>query len=261
MSHGFGTAGLRSTGGVSVPGQSALCENPTTGGAVAETVRALLVAMDQWADQGVEPPASNYPTLAGRGRDGDRDDGDDGNGKGRQGKDKAATLVSLEEASESFPAIPGVSFPTVMNQYELLDFGHDFGKTGGILTLQPPVLGPSYKMFVPRPDKDGLDVAGIRPMQIRVPLGTTMAWNIRAPGHRSPDLCGLTGSFIPFARTKAERLASGDPRLSLEERYTSHEGFVSAVRAAAQQLVRERFLLQVDADGFINAAEASDVLR
>ena len=129
------------------------------------------------------------------------------------------------------------------------------------LTLQPPVLGPSYKMLVPRPDKDGLDVAGIRPMQIRVPLGTTMGWNIRAPGHRSPDLCGLTGSFIPFARTKAERLASGDPRLSLEERYTNHEGFVSAVRAAAQQLVRERFLLQVDADGFINAAEASDVLR
>jgi len=263
MSHGFGTAGLRSTGGVSVPGQSALCENPTTGGAVAETVRALLVAMDQWADQGVEPPASNYPTLAdrGRGRDGDRDDEDDDKGKGREGKDKAATLVSLEEASESFPAIPGVSFPTVMNQYELLDFGHDFGKTGGILTLQPPVLGPSYKMFVPRPDKDGLDVAGIRPMQIRVPLGTTMGWNIRAPGHRSPDLCGLTGSFIPFARTKAERLASGDPRLSLEERYTNHEGFVSAVRAAARQLVRERFLLQVDADGFINAAEASDVLR
>jgi hypothetical protein len=274
MSHGFGTAGLRSTGGVSVPGQSALCQNPTTGGAVAETVRALLVAMDQWVDQGVEPPPSNYPTLAdrGRGRDGENEDDDDEDRKGgdrddhdkwtrHHAKDKSATLVSLEEARESFPAIPGVSFPTVMNQYELLDFGHRFGKTGGILTLQPPLLGPSYKMFVPRSDNDGLDIAGIRPMQIRVPLGTTMGWNIRAPGHRNPDLCGLSGSFIPFARTKAERLASGDPRLSLEERYTNHAGFVSAVHAAAQQLVRERFLLQVDADGFINAAEASDVLR
>src|SRR6266513_3482782 len=148
-----------------------------------------------------------------------------------------------------------------MNQYELLDFGHNFGKTGGILTLQPPVLGPSYKMFVPRPDKDGLDIAGIRPMQIRVPLGTTMGWNIRAPGHRKPDLCGLTGSFIPFARTKADRIASGDSRLSLEERYKDHDGFVRAVRQAAQKLVLDRFLLQVDADGFISAAEASSILQ
>src|SRR3989442_12078344 len=91
MSHGFGTAGLRSTGGVSVPGQNALCENPTTGGAVAETVRALLVAMDQWVDQGVQPPASNYPALPGRRRDGDRAEGGDGKGKSRQGKEKAGT--------------------------------------------------------------------------------------------------------------------------------------------------------------------------
>ncbi len=253
MSHGFGTAGLTSTGAVTVPGHNVLCENTTTGGSVAESVRALLVAMDEWVDQGIEPPPSNYPNLVDRGQGIAHGD--------PQGQDKGATLVSLQQASESFPAIPGVSFPTVMNQYELLDFGPSFGKTGGILTLQPPVLGPSYQMFVPRPDKDGLDIAGIRPMQIRVPLGTTMAWNIRAPGHRSPDLCGLTGSFIPLAQTKAERLASGDPRLSLEERYHDHEGFVRAVRQAAQKLVGERFLLQVDADGFINAAEASNILE
>lgn len=258
MSHGFGTAGLRSTGGVSVPGQSVLCVNPTTGGAVAETTRALLVAMDEWVDRGTEPPASNYPTLAkGKGHDDDDEEDDD---KGKD-KDKAGTLVPLAEAGAAFPAIPGVSFPAVMNQYELLDFGHSFGKTGGILTLQPPQLGPSYQMFVPKPDQDGMDIAGIRPMQIRVPLGTTLGWNIRGAGHRPPNLCGLTGSFIPFARTRAERLASGDPRLSLEERYTNHEGFVSAVRAAARDLVSERFLLQVDADGFVAAAEASDVLR
>ncbi len=268
FSHGFGTAGLRSTGGVSTPGQSPLCVNPTTGGAVAETTRALLVAMDEWVDRGIEPPPSNYPTLAAGGREHDRND-DDGHHRDRDdrrddphGKHKAGTtLVTLQEAREAFPAIPGVSFPTVMNQYELLDFGRRFGKTGGILTVLPPELGPSYEMFVPAPDKDGHDIAGIRPMQIRVPLGTTMGWNIRAPGHRSPDLCGLTGSFIPFARTKADRLAVGDPRLSLEERYKDHEGFVNAVRAAAKQMVRERFLLQVDADGFVAAAEASDILK
>jgi hypothetical protein len=238
-----------------------LCVSPTTGGAVAETTRALLVAMDEWVDRGIKPPPSNYPALGNRGRgdDDDGDDDDDDDGKGR--KDEPATLVPLTQAKASFPAIPGVTFPTVMNQYELLDFGHSFGKTGGILTLLPPQLGASYDMFVPKPGEDGHDIAGIRPMQIRVPLGTTLGWNIRAPGHRPPNLCGLTGSFIPLARTRAERLATGDARLSLEERYGNHAGFVNAVRTAAQQLVKERFLLQVDADGFIAAAEASDVLR
>jgi Alpha/beta hydrolase domain len=230
--HGNLTAGLRTP----PPGQNALCEHPTPSGAIAETQRALLVAMDEWADQGIEPPKSNYP-----------------NGKG--------TLVSLDEARGAFPDIPGVDFPTVLNEYELLDFGPEFGSHGGVLTLQPPRLGPSYRLFVPKTDKDGLDIAGIRPIQIRVPLGTTTGWNIRAPGHRPPDLCRLTGSFFPFAETKGERLANGDPRKSLEERYKDHEGFVKAVRKAAKELVHERFLLQEDADSLISAAEASDVLR
>jgi len=217
--------------------------------------------MDQWADLGVEPPASNYPTLAGHGRDGDRDDEEDDKGKkSRQGKDEPATLVSLEEASESFPAIPGVSFPTVMNQYELLDFGHDFGKTGGILTLQPPVLGPATRCSCPGPTRTASTSRGSGQCRSECRwhddgLEHTGAWPSQ-PGPLRSDRF-----FHTVARTKAERLASGDPRLSLEERYTNHEGFVSAVRAAARQLVRERFLLQVDADGFINAAEASDVLR
>ena len=246
MAHGYRTSGL-TVSGVVGPGANVLCGNPTPSVSTAESVRALLVAMDQWADQGIEPPPSNYPHLGEQGES--------------EGEDEGATLVTLDEARASFPTIPGVTYPTVMNQYELLDFGPEFGQTGGILTLQPPSLGASYSMFVPKPDKDGLDIAGIRPMQIRVPLGTTMAWNVRARGHRGPDLCGLTGSYIPFAQTKAERLASGDSRLSLEERYEDHEGFVRAVRKAAHQLVGERFLLQVDADAFISAAESSSVLK
>ncbi len=98
-------------------------------------------------------------------------------------------------------------------------------------------------------------------MEIRVPLGTNTGWNVRAPGARAPNLCGLNGSFIPFAKTKAERLASGDPRRSLEERYQDHAGFVKAVRKAAMDLVHDRFLLQEDANTWIKAAEASNVLR
>jgi alpha/beta hydrolase family protein len=248
MAHGYRTSGL-TVSGVVAPGANVLCGNPTPGASTSESIRALLVAMDQWADQGTEPPPSNYPRL------GDRSSGQ------QEGEGDEATLVTLDEARAAFPSIPGVAYPTVLNQYELLDFGPEFGKTGGILTLQPPVLGSSYEMFVPKPDKDGLDIAGIRPMQIRAPLGTTTAWNVRAPGHRNPDLCGLTGSYIPFAQTKAERLATGDSRLSLEERYQNHEGFVNAVRKAAHELVKKRFLLQVDADAFISAAESSNVLQ
>jgi Alpha/beta hydrolase domain len=70
-----------------------------------------------------------------------------------------------------------------------------------------------------------------------------------------------SGSFVPFATTKTERLAKGDPRKSLQERYKNHEGYVDAVEKAAAELVRERFLLQEDADRFINDAKASSVLK
>jgi hypothetical protein len=232
-SHGMQLAGFNTP----PPGTNVLCENRTPSAAITETARALLVAMDQWADLGIQPPASNYPRL------------EDG------------MLVTVDEARAAFPAIPGVPFPIAQNPLELLDFGPLFGRLGGVLTLQPPLLGPTYSQFVPRSDADGLDIAGVRPMQIRVPIGTNTGWNVRAAGHRAPNLCVLTGSHIPFYETQAEREEAGDPRLSLEERYHTHRGFVRAVRRAARELVRERFLLQEDADKLIQAARDSDILR
>jgi len=86
-----------------------------------------------------------------------------------------------------------------------------------------------------------------------------LGWNVRmAP--RAPDLCGLSGAYVPFATTPAERLATGDSRLSLEERYKDHAGFVKAVEKAANKLVRERFMLPQDAQRYIEAARASMVL-
>jgi len=93
------------------------------------------------------------------------------------------------------------------------------------------------------------------------PLGTYTGWNVSATGPLKGQSCGLSGGFIPFAKTKAERVAKGDPRPSLEERYRSHDEYVQIVSAAAGQLVREGFLLQQDADTMIKEAEASDVRR
>ncbi len=226
--HG-GVAGL-----LNPPGPLGMCQSPTQGNGWQPTLRALLVALDEWPDRGNEPPKSNYPTL----QDG--------------------TLVSLDAARAAFPAIPGVNFPTVINELALPNFGPGFGSTGGRLTQLPPVPGSSrYQLFVPKPDSDGLDIGGIRPMEVAAPTATIAGWNVRAPGRRAPDLCGLSGSFIPFASTKTQREAGADPRPSLEERYGDNAGFVKAVEAAARKLVRERFLLREDADRYIQAASAA----
>ncbi len=256
-----GGVGLFSPPGPTGPGvgSTATCQLATNGtGGTAPTFRALLIALDAWADAGIEPPKSNYPRLGG-----DDDDAreDDENGEWQQETRSGATLVSLGEARRGFPAIPGVNFPTVLNQLELLDYGPLFRSVGGRLTVLPPLHGTSYAAFVPRPDEDGLDIAGIRTVESRAPVGTNLGWALRAPGFRAPNLCALAGSYVPFATTKAERLASGDPRKSLQERYKDHAGFVKAVQKAAMELVHERFLLQEDANTWVSTAEASNVLR
>ena len=70
----------------------------------------------------------------------------------------------------------------------------------------------------------------------------------------------LAGGYIPFAQTKAQRTASGDPRLSIEERYGTLEGYVCVVEKAAAQALAERFLLKDDADRLVREAKTSDVL-
>ena len=109
-------------------------------------------------------------------------------------------------------------------------------------------------------DRDGNEVAGIQPVGNRAPLGTNLPYNYDAdPEIR--DLAGLLGAFIPFHTTKTARIASGDGRLSLEERYGNHAGYVTAVRMAVDALVNAGFLLSKDRDRIITEAEASDVLR
>jgi hypothetical protein len=130
-----------------------------------------------------------------------------------------------------------------------------------VITKQPPAVRQVLPTFVPKVDADGNDVAGVASVLRQAPLGTYLGWNVTASGFDKGKVCLLNGAFVPFARTKAERSASGDPRQSLEERYGSHKGYVDAVKAAAEKAVAERFLLHADADRLIAEAEASDVLR
>ena len=172
-------------------------------------------------------------------------------------------MPSLPQSGVGFPAIPGVRYTGLMSTGDRFDFGRrfddgvlDFTARGG--TIASPVVASPYPVFVPATDADGNDAAGVRFPDVAVPLATYTGYGFRA-GASGPDLCDAFGQAIPFAKTRADRAAAGDPRPSLEERYPSHQGYVDQVRAAAEALARGRFLLAEDVDRFVQAAEASSV--
>jgi hypothetical protein len=198
-----------------------VCQQLSNPNRYLETLRVLTVALQAWVSEGKEPPPSQYPRIA------------DG------------TLVRPDELR--FPAIPGVKYNGAHNHKAINDF-----------SVQPPrhVPGTEYGVLVTTVDADGNDIPGIRLVGLEAPLGTYTGWNLRAPGFIEDHLC-MNGSYIPFARTAAERGA--DPRPSLEERYGTHRGYVNEVREAATALVRQGYLLPEDRDRLIADAERSDI--
>src|SRR6185295_17934791 len=92
---------------------------------------------------------------------------------------------------------------------------------------------------------DGNDLAGVRLPDLTVPLATYAGWSLRAGSHAN-DGCEGAGQMIPFPKTKAERLASGDPRLSIEERYPSPAAYTAKVENAVEALVAKRLMLRED---------------
>jgi hypothetical protein len=203
-------------------------------------LRAIVIALEKWVMNGTRPPASIYPTIA------------------------AHTLVKPDKHSTGWPDIPGVLYTGKTNDGPLLDFGrlYDIKWVTGILQEPPTVVpGKFYHVLVPKVDMDGNEVGGIRSATLQAPLGTYTGWSLRKEGYGQGDLNGLNGMFIPFKTTKAERLAINDPRLSLEERYHTHDGYVTAITKAANGLVSQGLLGQEDADNIIETAKKSNVLQ
>jgi len=170
----------------------------------------------------------------------------------------------------NFPTIPGLRptapEPGFINAVLDYDWGAGFDPNdgSGVPSKTPPRIKQVLKMLVPGVDVDGNEIGGAPVVLRDAPLGTYLGWNIAAGGERpfhKDQLCAYAGGMIPFAKTKAERMANSDPRLSLEERYTDHAGYVAAVRKAAANAIAQKFLLQKDADALIAAADASNVLK
>ena len=204
------------------------------------SLRAVQKALVAWVAEGRDPPPSRYPTLAG---------GD---------------LVQPTERAMGWPHIPDAPSP----EGKLNPFAdHDFGDglhlkdLSGVIARQPPLVRRTLPSLVPRVNADGNETAGIPSVHLQVPIGTYLGWNVETQGADEGKGCGFEAGFIPFARTKAERLANGDPRLSLEERYRDHAGFVARIREAATRQMAEGWLLPDDAAGIVKNAEESAVLR
>jgi hypothetical protein len=192
-------------------------------------VRALLKALDAWVTEGVEPPPSQLPHIS------------DG------------TLTTREKAG--WPRIPTVLFPPPTLITYRLDFGPKWRE--GIVDFEPPHIGKPFVSLVPAVDENGNARAGIRLPCVDVPIATYTGWNYRAAGTGATDqFAGEAGSFFPFARTRAEREAKGDSRLSIEERYASRDQYVGKVALAARKLVENRYLLREDVPDVIDFAVA-----
>jgi hypothetical protein len=191
--------------------------------------RALLLELDAWTLGDREPPASQYPAIS----------------KGE--------LVPLEGVR--FPSIPSFPFATYMPRVWRLDYGPQYNSTR-VISIEPPKTGEPFRVLVPQVDADGNDAAGIRLPELAVPLGTYTGWNVMLPQLTElMYLSGLVGGFEPFARTKAERDASGDRRLSIAERYTGRPDYLATVKRAADDLVRQRFLRAEDVPAVVQSAE------
>jgi hypothetical protein len=198
--------------------------NPLNAVTYSPLVRAALVNLDRWVSEGVEPPSSAVPRIA------------DG------------TAIIPEEALARFHAIPGaiVADP----ERRLMVWRTDVGPRAAEGVMQvPAALGERYQNYVSALDADGNEVAGIRMPDISVPVATYTGWNPRAAETGGTGQINLMqGSTFPFPGTKAERERTGDQRPSIEERYRDRDDYLARVRAAAEALVAQRYMLAEDVE-------------
>jgi len=233
MRHGTGNAASR--------GVCQQLDNPLNS---APVQRALFIALDEWATKGKQPPASRVPKL----RDG--------------------TLVPpLPQSGMGFPTIPNafpadspprptVTYTGLKTTRYKFNYGLNFDETG-IPTINPPVItppyqdnlanGPIYRSLIPKTDSDGNDIAGVRLPDVTVPLATYTGWALRR-GAQADDGCEAAGQFIPFPRTRDDRTKTGDPRLSVAERYESFGAYHGKIVRAVEDMVEDRLLLCEDVE-------------
>lgn len=237
MQHGSGNGSSK--------GSDQQFQNPTRSDGV---LRALFIALDEWVTKGTTPPPSMVPRRA-------------NNTAALAVVNKGSLTGTVPKAVLGWPDIPGVTYTGLTTTRYCFNYGPQFSK--GIISQYPvqPVTAGAYQNFVSKVDADGNEVAGIRLPPVAAPISTLTGWALRREGFALNDGGESGGQNIPLKNTKAERMAAGDPRLSLEERYSTHDKYVDAVTKVAQRLQAQRLLLPDDVQQYIDAAKASNVLK
>jgi len=181
-------------------------------------LRALATRLVAWVAENRQPPPSRYPRI------------------------EADELVAVDELA--FPGVPGIQAPAVPHLAYRADYGPRWAQ--GIVTRQPPWLGPPFQTLVPQVDALGNEIAGVRNVEVAVPLATYTPWSLRWGQPRPDEMRDFRGTLLPLPRTRQPATSNGDTRPSIEELYTNFDTYMAAVRQAADELVRQGFLLPED---------------
>ena len=169
------------TGNAASKGNCQQFQNPLDS---APVQRALFIALDEWAD-GTLPPSSRVPRLS------------DG-----------TMVLPLPQSGMGFPSIPGVTYTGLKTTRYLFDYGPTYYTNG--FRDQPPVVtppyqnnlanGPTYRSFIPKTDSDGNDIAGVRLVDVTVPLAIyRVGIAFRSAGERRMR---KLGQYIPAPRRR-----------------------------------------------------------
>jgi hypothetical protein len=191
---------------------SGVCQQPGNPNQWAPYVRNLVIELDDWVTRGAAPPDSLHARIS------------DG---------------TLERPSsipgQNFPVIPGVTYTGWYNPVDELDKS---------VLPHMPIPGESYTIMVPKTDPNGNDLPGIRTLDVQVPLATYTGWGLRRAPFAANEDCALTGQYIPFKATAAQR--GSDPRLSIAERYPTFDVYDQQLISAINHTIQDRLLLCED---------------
>lgn len=204
---------------IATPAGGSYCKYPGTQLNYRAMTRSMLTSLVNWVGDRSAPPASVWPSL-----------------------ENNQLALATDRNAVGFPDLSalGIEYSELANPVRVTDYGQ-----------VPPAAGASaYATYVPVTDADGNEAPGVRLPDVAVPLGTYLSWNVRAAGFAEDELCFLFGSFVPFAKTEAQRIANGDPRPSLEARYADKADYVAKVRAAAEGLAATGLIVPEDVERF-----------
>ncbi|MFC5476279.1 alpha/beta hydrolase domain-containing protein [Paraherbaspirillum soli] len=233
--HGGG-AGVAS-GVLTLPPAGSLCQFPNNPASLNPVARALIPALERWLTHGTPPPPSRYPTVA------------------------AGELVATSQTALGFPDLSNIVVPNGVNATPTaISLAYDGNAIVNQLFVTDysnavPLadLSRQYTILVPKVDRNGNETAGILVPDLAVPLATYTGWNLRTNGHAVGEACSAAGAAIPFAINQAAKTGGADSRAALADLYSGRADYRSKVSAAANALVSQGYLLQLDADNVFSA--------